>query len=221
MINFRETFKDSVDVTKVSAFCFGNSSEITPLQLMFHGGGSKFSSLCGFKFDSKTLPKYGHGEFMIVFCAKLRSKIYHDAGRNPSQWFAWLRINKEHAVVLDKETCLKAFNFNIDKFFDSDLFQKYSKKFQETCTKGLSFAEKTVKKYADKHGYIPGTTIEFAWLPRYVEAIKEAIPLITSTTFMDKRYNLRKYTDKPKLGKEKTDKQVKDISKKFNRFDRG
>jgi len=56
--------------------------------------------------------------------SKLRSKIYRKATANPSQWFIFRKINPIRVDVLDKKALLVNYGFDIDKFFDSDLFNK-------------------------------------------------------------------------------------------------
>ena len=89
--------------------------------LAFAAGARKFSSLCGFVFTTAA-PNAEYKQFAIAFVSKLRSKIYHQATNNPSQWFIFRRINPIRVDVLDKKACLVNYGFDVDKFFDSDLF---------------------------------------------------------------------------------------------------
>lgn len=204
MINFSEEFKDIVDVSKVQCFCFGFKDEISPKKLTFAGGGSKFSRLCGFKFYSKVNPKYKNGEFMIVFCAKLRSKIYHQANQNPSQWFAFLKTEKQTIEVLDKRFCMLAFDFDVDKFFDTDIFAHAVKRFDSHIKNGLAKANQMIsnlnKEEAEGH-------TEYEYLPRYVKAISEALPLIGNPKFNDKKYTLTMNFEDPRSKYDKKNKE--------------
>ena len=189
MVKFKEEFKDIVDVDKVSAFCFGAKDDITPESIAKAGGASKFSALCGFRFISKVNPTYNHGELRLVFVAKLRSKIYHQANQNPSQWFMFLKTGRNTIEVLDKESCKIAFDFDVDKFFDSDIFLKYAPIFKKLVQKGLNVALDVIEN-TDLNQKIPGTSDTVRMLPRYIKAIEESIPIIQSGKFNDKKYTL-------------------------------
>lgn len=189
MIKFKEEFKDIVDVDKVSAFCFGAKDDVTPESIARAGGASKFSSLCGFKFVSKVNPTYNHGELRLVFCAKLRSKIYRKATESPSQWFIFLRTGKNQVEVLSKKDCMTAFDFDVEKFFDSDLFLKYAPVFKSTVQSGLRMAMDVISK-TDIHQKIIGTSDTVQMLPRYTKAIEESIGLIQSGKINDKTFTL-------------------------------
>lgn len=52
----------------------------------------------------------------------MRSKIYHNAANNPSQWYLFKRISDRELHCLTKEQLLMQYGFNVDKFFDSDYF---------------------------------------------------------------------------------------------------
>ena len=155
-------------------------------QLRYAGGGNKFSSLCGFMFDSANegteFPR-----FMISFVCKLRSKIYRQQKTNPSQWFIFRRINHNRVDVLDKKALAVNYGFDIDKFFDSDLFKACLPKFEKFLKKGLADA----KVFAQSaQGEKNKNEVE-----RYIRAIDEAIPLmLNSKVLNDKYYQLNDLT---------------------------
>lgn len=193
MANFKEEFKDVVDVDKVGVFSFGGSSteEVDLKKLMFAAGANMFSSCCGFKFISKVNPTYNHGEFRIVFCVKLRSKIGgNTASIIPSKWFAWIRINNNHVEVLDKEKCMQAFDFDVDKFFETDFFRAWAKKFEFFVKRGLKMWNTWLKQHPDmkKNNSMDDHFYDY---PRYVKSISDSIPLISSPVFNDKTFTLR------------------------------
>lgn len=199
MIRFKEEFADIVNVDKISAFCFGAKDEITIDGLIQAGSGSKFSTLCGIKFCSKVNPTYRNGEFKIVFCVKNRSKIFRQTSQNPSQWFAFLQVGKNHVEVLDKRNCKLAFDFDVDKFLDSDLFQKFSEKFAGIVENGVRSAKDLVKGFDGLNGLIPGTEHTYESLPGCIKAIEDSIPLITNQRFNDKHYTLKMSFENPNL----------------------
>lgn len=155
-------------------------------QLRYAGGGNKFSSLCGFMFDSANegteFPR-----FMISFVCKLRSKIYRQQKTNPSQWFIFRRINHSRVDVLDKKALAVNYGFDIDKFFDSDFFKACLPKFEKCLKKGLADAETFAQS---AQGEKNKNEVE-----RYIRAINEAIPLmLNSKVLNDKYYQLNDLT---------------------------
>lgn len=148
-------------------------------QLRYAGGGNKFSSLCGFMFDTAAegaqFPR-----FMISFVCKLRSKIYRQQQHNPSQWFIFRRINKNRVDVLDKKALLVNYGFDIDKFFDSDLFKASIPKFEKCLKKGLEDANAFAANQKDD-------TIKKE-CTRYIKAISEALPVMTQSKRVNDKY---------------------------------
>lgn len=93
-------------------------------------------------------------------------------------------IDKNHVDVLDKKALLVNYGFDVDKFFDSDLFSKAKPRFESTLTKALEDAEKfkeTLKSSSEQ-----------GEADRFINAIREAIPLMMkSTTVNNKYYQLK------------------------------
>ena len=148
-------------------------------QLRYAGGGNKFSSLCGFMFDTAAegaeFPR-----FMISFVCKLRSKIYRQQQHNPSQWFIFRRINKNRVDVLDKKALLVNYGFDIDKFFDSDLFKSSIPKFEKCLKKGLEDAESFAK--GQKEDAIQKEC------GRYIKSISESLPIMMQSKRVNDKY---------------------------------
>lgn len=169
MIKFNDEFLGKI-VKKPQMFCSIGLEPITDYtQLRFAAGGNKFSSLCGFIFDCAE-PKIEFPRYMIAFVSKLRSSIYRQQQRNPSQWFIFRRINKNRVDVLDKKVLSIGYGFDIDKFFDSDLFKYGVSKFEATLNKGLADAEKFVATVDDDKIRKECN--------RYILAIRDAIPIM-------------------------------------------
>lgn len=182
-IDFKEAFKDIVDVDDVEIFWFGDKTPLTMEDLAFAAGERRDSALCGFKFKSKINPAYTDLE--IVFCCKLRSKIYRRAPQNPSQWFAFLKMPEKHQLqVLSKDDLMLATDFDIDKFFSTQYFLRNAGRFTSEVKNSLS----KIPEISD-----PGPlNIRPSNLNKnyYTKAIKEAIPLITTPRFNNKTFPL-------------------------------
>lgn len=215
-INFKEEFANVVDVESFKKYSFGSTPVNSLNRIKFCGGANKFSSLCGFHFKlkqqnekniaqiidrSKTIKAFTFEDLRIVFCAKLRSKIYRQAIYNPSEWFIFGKISNDRIQVLSREDCLYATStdedysngFDIEKFFETDLFETYVQKFTHVVKIGLkssaAFIDKInndIKNHVSKY-----ETHEVIDIDRYLRAIRESIPLIGSKNYMDKTFVLQ------------------------------
>lgn len=183
-MEFKEIFKDIVDVDNVDIFWFGSDHQpLTMETLAFAAGERKDSALCGFKFKSKINPTYDDLE--IVFCSKLRSKIYRRAPQNPSQWFAFLKMpSKNQIQVLSKSDLLLATDFDVDAFFNTSYFKN-------TCPIFLDGIEDTLNKVDDITDpgpqHIKPSEVNKKY---YVKSICESIDLIPHHRFNDKTFTL-------------------------------
>ena len=191
MINFKTDESLGKVVAKTQLSC---SIGIKPIkdvnQLRFAAGGNKFSQLCSFIFDSAN-PKAEYPRFQIAFVCKLRSEKYRRKPTNGehsvfnttgSQWYIFKKINSMRIDVLNKQALLVNYGFDIDKFFDSDLFQKTIPRFQQTLKNGIHQAEEftnSLKTDAEKDEAL-----------RYIDAIKSVIPTIKNHNVNDKYYKL-------------------------------
>lgn len=180
MIKFKDDEFLGKTVKNTRLYCSIGVDPIKDLfQLRYAGGGNKFSSLCGFMFDTAAegaeFPR-----FMVSFVCKLRSKIYRQQQHNPSQWFIFRRINKSRVDVLDKKALLVNYGFDIDKFFDSDLFKTSIPKFEKCLKKGLQDAEAFAKHQKDD-------AIQTE-CRRYIKSISDSLPVMTQSKRVNDKY---------------------------------
>lgn len=131
----------------------------------------------------------------------MRSKIYHNATNNPSQWYLFKRISDQELHCLTKEQLLMQYGFNVDKFFDSDYFQKGIATFKSLIKKGI---DQYVPQYVAQHGdeadssaltsMDSGTRVLVKdAAKRYVNAIKESLAYIDDKMCNNKFYKLINY----------------------------
>lgn len=92
--------------------------------------GAKFSKLCGFTLTSRD---GRHTKFMIVYCPKTRSNFSRN-NRGLSGWYCWHWIGPGDIQVMPKEAIAERFMFNVDKFFNSDEFEKWLPVFKRQVT---------------------------------------------------------------------------------------
>jgi len=147
MIKFasNENLGKVVKTGETKAWCFGYDPISSIDDLRFAAGGSKFSQLCAFKFTSAN-PSTDMPKFTVAFVAKMRSKFYHGNQRNPSQWYIFKQVSPMQTDVLDKQACFVNYGFDIDKFFDSDMFKLMLPRFKAMIAKGLKAAEELKAK---------------------------------------------------------------------------
>ena len=188
MIKFKDDDSLGKTVDRMKAMCFGFEPIQNMLDMRLYGGGHKFSRLCAFKFHS-ALPKHAKPNFSIAFVAKLRSKIYRKQTENPSQWYIFKSISPTQIDVLGKKELLLNYGFDIDKFFQSDVFKAFVGKFKQLIKKGLdveipAFLEKV------KSGQVKAEPDAEREIKRYEEAIRESLALIDKPIVNDKYYQL-------------------------------
>ena len=187
-------------IEKKQLFSFGAAPLTNFRELVFAAGGNKFSSLCGFRFVSKAQNQQ-YKNFYVAFVCKMRSKIYHNATNNPSQWYLFKRISDRELHCLTKEQLLMQYGFNVDKFFDSDYFQKGIATFKSLIKKGI---DQYVPQYVAQHGdeadssaltsMDSGTRVLVKdAAKRYVNAIKESLAYIDDKMCNNKFYKLINY----------------------------
>lgn len=185
MVTFKDDEHLGKAITAINAYSFGVDPIRSFGDIIFASGGNKFSQLCGFRFTArKTDTQFK--EFKIVFCSKLRSKIYHDMKTNPSKWFIFVPVDDLRVEVINDKQLMEFFGFDIKKFFDSDMFAKYLPMFEKTCKKGIQMSAEFLDKKAAES---KDSTSEINAALFSLKAIKEAIPLIK-----DKNLNLKSYS---------------------------
>lgn len=199
MTNFIADAELGQVVEKKQLFSFGAAPLTNLKALVFAAGGHKFSALCGFNFTTKADVEFKR--FTVAFVCKIRSKFYHNATNNPSQWYIFKQISPKELHCLTKEQLLMQYGFNIDKFFDSDYFQKSITTFKSLIKKGIS---QYVPQYVSQHGEElasaaltcadSGTHILVKdAVKRYVNAIEESLAYLNSAQCNNKFYKLIDY----------------------------
>lgn len=175
--------------------------------LAFYAGADKFSSLCGFRFVSAASTQYPN--FYIAFNAKLRSKRFRQEVRPPA-WRFVKQISKRELHVVDKKSALAQYGFDVDKFFQSDLFASSVPKFEATVKRGLDqyvpvflkarAAGKAAMAKTSPSGDGFGEDPELAWRDpveadavRYADSIRDSLRFIHNRTCEDAFYKLIDY----------------------------
>ena len=138
MVNFRNEFGAAVDVANVEKVCFGPPVEsLDDVRKWFVG---RDSYLCKFVFQSLVNPKYK--EFTLGFKARLWSK---NAPGNapPARWdLFFLMPETGETQFLDNKFAKIAFDFDVEKFMDTDFFRQSSAEFEESIGAGLEATKK-------------------------------------------------------------------------------
>ena len=185
----------SIDPEGSSMVLMGANGIKSLSQLNYMAGGKKTSYLCGFSLKSsipEAVKRSGREFIHIMFVAKIRSRIFHRAPTNPSQWYAFFPITNEKVNgafrVISAEECLAKYAIDLNKFFKSQFFQVKSRFLQQQAAKLLktkiaAFVE-SLTDPAEKNEALS-----------YMKAIEESIPNITKPRFMDRSYNLIQFND--------------------------
>ncbi len=201
MVNFNDDESLGKVIAKRQIFC---SIGLKPIQkveeLSFAAGARKFSCLCGFTFTTAA-PNAKYNKFIVAFVSKIKSRIVRQAHRNPSRWFIFRPINAIRVDVLDKKACLINYGFDVDKFFDSDLFQKSIPKWEQCIKKGIADAKRFQEELVKQQSPDVNEAI------RCINALEEALPLIRSKNCNDQYWKL-------------VDLDVSNESQKLDEFDK-
>lgn len=175
MIDFKNDDFLGKTVESTKLYC---SIGILPLrslsQLSFAAGNHKFSSLCGFIFQSAN-PAANLKQFMISFVCK----------PNPqnSMWYIFKKIDDSRIDVLDQRVLSISYGFDINRFFESDKFSNSLPKFKACIESGIENAKQTLEKLADQAKLRRGAV--------YINTIEQAVQvMLTSKKFNDKYYKL-------------------------------
>ena len=130
--------------------------------------GRKWSRLCGFTFKSAL-----NGQiFQFVYVPKLKGTLSRNQ-RALSGWYCWTIFSKDKDLkqVTSIDQVLSTFNFSINKFVFSDLFDKYVAMFKANVSYALS---NQVQSLLDQKDQVN----DYNELVRYVNAVKGSIEKI-------------------------------------------
>lgn len=154
-------------------------------RLQFSCGFDKLGFLCGFKFVSNKAD-VKNKTFFVVFVPKLKSKIMRQQARGRSSWYIWEFISQTDVKVLSQTEAFNTYGFDIDLFFQSDLFKIAIPKFVKTVKTCLETqVEDHIKKLeaSDDHSKV----LE---LQRYIRAIKDSLPTLSASENASETFNL-------------------------------
>lgn len=185
---------------------------ITDLKtLHLAAGRSKMSKLCGFRFTSAN-KNNDYKEFEVAFVCKTRSKINHQQKKHiarqwtiPSRWFVFKIKDDTHWDVMASDVCMGNYGFDIDEFFESDLFKRSVKRFQQTVKSGIKQLQEFAETIEDK------TERQLALDD--VRAIELSIPLIAKTEYENKNYSLVDF------GVSESEEQLDEAAYNFDKYD--
>lgn len=143
-------------------------------ELQYSCGFDKLGFLCGFKFVSSFAGSIGK-KFFVVFVPKLKSHIMRQQARGRSSWYIWEWLSSTEVNVLSKDAALKKFGFDVDLFFNSDLFKASVPRFLKTVKQSLAQDVPQKIKMAEEAGANP---LEFK---RYIRAIEDSFTTLNSS----------------------------------------
>ena len=143
-------------------------------ELQFSCGFDKLGFLCGFKFESSFQGSVGK-KFFVVFVPKLKSHIMRQQARGRSSWYIWEWLSSTEVNVLSKAAALKKFGFDIDLFFNSNVFKASIPRFVKVVKAALAWDVPQKIKSAEEAGQNP---LQFK---RYVRAIEDSLQTLDAS----------------------------------------
>lgn len=209
-LSFKKEFQDTGIVTDIKSWCFGKDPIVSPQQVIFAGGGNKFSLCAGYTMTCPKNKKYP--TLKIVFCAKLRSHIFHKDPGSLSRWYLWQPLGNSGCLVMDSDKCEEEYGFDFYKFYKTELFKNGQEVFSRTIAKGIQGASRLYGKM-DKE--------DQSNFQKYIDALSEARDLVLDVPELyDRSYPLVDYdkfiADLKKQGYSKELEQRMDILYKYN-----
>lgn len=182
-LSFKQEFQDTGIVTDIKSWCFGKDPIVSPQQVIFAGGGNKFSFCAGYTMTCPKNKKYP--TLKVVFCAKLRSHIFHRDPGNLSRWYLWQPLGNSGCLVMDTDKCEKEYGFDFYKFYRTGLFKKGQEVFSRTIANGIRGASKLYGEM-DKE--------DQSNFQKYIDSLSEARDIVTQTPEVnEKSYSLIDY----------------------------
>lgn len=143
-------------------------------ELQFSCGFDKLGFLCGFKFESSFQGSVGK-KFFVVFVPKLKSHIMRQQARGRSSWYIWEWLSSTEVNVLSKAAALKKFGFDIDLFFNSNVFKASIPRFVKVVKAALAWDVPQKIKAAEEAGQ---NSLQFK---RYVRAIEDSLQTLDAS----------------------------------------
>ena len=170
MVKFKNSDKLGAVADITALRCFGIDKINSIEDLRDAAGANKFSQLCSIKFKSK-LSTHKFPTFVLAFVPKLRNKQYHSARKNHAEWYIYKPISINRFDVLTIEQLFINYGFDVNEFFDSDIFQVIKSKFinaiEHSLDTQISAFEKTLTS--------PNEILE---LKTYINSINKSIELL-------------------------------------------
>lgn len=143
-------------------------------ELQFACGFDKLGFLCGYKFISSFPQAFGK-KFFVIFVPKLKSHIMRQQARGRSSWYIWEWLSSTEVNVLSKDAALKKFGFDIDLFFNSDVFKDTVPKFLKLVKKALAQDVPQKLKAAEEAGKNPMS------FKRYIRSIEDSFSTLEAS----------------------------------------
>ena len=175
LVKFSEEASLGKVVSERALVCQLGVSPIRDLerQLQFACGFDKLGFLCGFRFIS-SFPESRGKRFYVVFVPKLKSSIMRQQARGRSSWYVWEWNSSTDVNVLSQDATMKKFGFDIDLFFNSDLFKAAIPKFLKAIRKALD-TDIPEKIEADQVDALLARDLK-----RYMRAIEDSLKTLAS-----------------------------------------
>lgn len=140
MISFKTEFANAVEVGQCSVYSWGGKPINSPADINKDAGITRNSYLCYIKFNSLVNPENK------VFYLAYKVKPFPSQVRNPAlvqpKWHLTFKDNKTgNMELLDKNMAMVVFDFDVDKFFDTQFFQSCVEMMKRKVGAGIANAE--------------------------------------------------------------------------------
>lgn len=144
MISFKTEFANSVDVAHCSVYSFGGKPVTSAADITKDAGVTRNSYLCYIKFQSLVNPT--NTTFYMAYRVKAHSKYVRNKEQNRCKWFLTFKDNSSGRMeLLDREMAKVVFDFDVDKFFQTQFFQSCVAMMKTKVQAGIEKAREYLK----------------------------------------------------------------------------
>ena len=134
MISFKKEFAEVVDVEHCSIYAWGGKPITSANDITKDAGITRNSYLCYIKFNSLVNPV--NKVFFLAYRVKAHSSKVRNVAQNQSKWFLTFKDNETGRMeLLDRNMAMVVFDFDVDKFFDTQFFNDPGNPERKTCVK--------------------------------------------------------------------------------------
>lgn len=150
-------------------------------QLAIAAGARKLSQLCGFSFETSLKKAQGQPtRFQIMYMPRQHGTRFKRNSADANGWYFLVRQGFGNINAITKDQLFLLFQFDANKFFDSDYFKAKVATMQKVLTKGVGLAMQMAETLRKNHDAEDARLVS-----EYAAQIRSHIQNITNPHYSD------------------------------------